>query len=66
MSQTKKNNQISIPAPKVAPRRKDVFVHVRICDRMVKGMDEIVIREQTTRSDFLREAIEEKLRREAA
>src|SRR5690606_26249985 len=65
MSQSNKNNPTSIPAPRAARRSRKIFlVHVRICDRLVKDMDRIVIREQTTRSDFLREAIEEKLRRE--
>lgn len=54
-----------LPAPR-PEKRKEVPVRFRVCEELALDMDRIVVRERMTRSDFLREAILEKLSREAA
>lgn len=57
---------VSTPVPAPKQEKKQVPVNFRIGEAIVSEMDKVVMRDRSTRSEFLREAIVEKLKKEAA
>lgn len=56
----------STPVPSKRKRRLAVPLNVRIWVPIAEKLDEVVVKQNTNRSDFVREAIVEKLKRVAA